>query len=80
MVNHPEFEKAGKQPGLQVWRIENMDLVPVLKSLHGGFYTGDTYLILNTIKQNSGNLQYDLHFWIGETIVSVNARSSVLFT
>lgn len=76
MVNHPEFEKAGKQPGLQVWRIENMDLVPVPKNLHGGFYAGDTYLILNTIKQNSGNLQYDLHFWIGENVVSVNVRFS----
>lgn len=72
MVYHPEFEKAGKQTGLQVWRIENMDLVPVPQSLHGGFYTGDTYLILNTIKQKSGNLQYDVHFWIGNTAVNVN--------
>lgn len=68
MVNHPEFQKAGKQGGLQVWRVENMDLVPVPQNLYGGFYTGDTYLVLNTIKQNSGHLQYDLHFWIGEIV------------
>uniref|UniRef100_A0A672P1L6 Gelsolin n=1 Tax=Sinocyclocheilus grahami TaxID=75366 RepID=A0A672P1L6_SINGR len=80
MVNHPEFEKAGKQPGLQVWRIENMDLVPVPKNLHGGFYAGDTYLILNTIKQNSGNLQYDLHFWIGDTCSMDESGAAAIFT
>uniref|UniRef100_A0A9J7XCZ4 Gelsolin n=2 Tax=Cyprinus carpio TaxID=7962 RepID=A0A9J7XCZ4_CYPCA len=80
MVNHPEFEKAGKQPGLQVWRIENMDLVPVQKNLHGGFYTGDTYIILNTIKQNSGNLQYDLHFWIGDECSMDESGAAAIFT
>lgn len=66
MAQHPEFEKAGQKPGLQVWRVENFDLVPVPENLYGGFYTGDAYLILNTIKQRSGSLQYDLHFWLGE--------------
>lgn len=65
-AHHPEFERAGQTPGLQVWRVENFDLVPVPENLYGGFYTGDAYLILNTIKQRSGNLQYDLHFWLGE--------------
>lgn len=65
-AQHPEFERAGKQSGLQVWRVENFDLVPVPEKLYGGFYTGDAYLILNTIKQRSGNLQYDLHYWLGE--------------
>lgn len=62
----PEFGRAGQKPGLQVWRVENFDLVPVPENLHGGFYTGDAYLILNTIKQRTGKLQYDLHFWLGE--------------
>lgn len=66
MAHHPEFERAGQNAGLQVWRVENFELVPVPENLHGGFYTGDAYLILNTIKQRSGNLQYDLHFWLGE--------------
>lgn len=65
-AHHVEFERAGQNPGLQVWRVENFDLVPVPENLYGGFYTGDAYLILNTIKQRSGNLQYDLHFWLGE--------------
>ncbi len=66
MVYHPEFERAGKEHGLQVWRIENFDLVAVPENLYGGFYTGDAYVVLNTIKQRSGNLQYDLHFWLGK--------------
>lgn len=75
MAHHPEFERAGQNAGLQVWRVENFELVPVPENLHGGFYTGDAYLILNTIKQRSGNLQYDLHFWLGEytkTLISAN--------
>lgn len=66
-AHHPEFERAGQEQGLQVWRVESFDLVPVPENLYGGFYTGDAYLILNTIKQRSGNLQYDLHFWLGES-------------
>ncbi|XP_065140349.1 gelsolin b [Paramisgurnus dabryanus] len=79
MVNHPEFQKAGKQTGLQVWRIENLDIVPVPQNLHGGFYTGDTYLVLNTIKQNSGNLQYDLHFWIGDACSTDESGAAAIF-
>lgn len=66
MVEHAEFLKAGKEPGLQIWRIEKFDLVPVPKNLYGDFFTGDAYLLLNTVKQRSGNLQYDLHFWLGK--------------
>jgi hypothetical protein len=67
MAHHPEFKRAGKKPGLQVWRVESLDLVAVPESLYGGFYSGDAYLVLNTIKQRSGHLQYDLHFWQGKT-------------
>lgn len=80
MVYHPEFEKAGQQPGLQVWRVENFDLVAVPENLYGGFYTGDAYVILNTVKQRSGNLQYDLHFWLGKTIVYVRSDTLVHFS
>uniref|UniRef100_A0A667Z7N0 Gelsolin n=1 Tax=Myripristis murdjan TaxID=586833 RepID=A0A667Z7N0_9TELE len=77
---HPEFDRAGKQPGLQVWRIEKFDLVPVPSNLHGGFYSGDAYVILNTIKQRSGNLQYDLHFWLGDFCTQDESGSAAIFT
>lgn len=69
MVYHPEFEKAGQKPGIQVWRIEKMDLVAVPENLYGSFYTGDTYIVLSTIKQRLGGLQYDLHFWQGKSVI-----------
>uniref|UniRef100_A0A672JT76 Gelsolin n=1 Tax=Salarias fasciatus TaxID=181472 RepID=A0A672JT76_SALFA len=79
MASHPEFERAGQKPGLQVWRVENFDLVPVPENLYGGFYTGDAYLVLNTIKQRSGALQYDLHFWLGECSFD-ESGSAAIFT
>lgn len=62
MVSHKEFASAGKQPGLQVWRIENLDLKPVPKALHGCFYTGDAYLLLFTTSAPS----YNIHMWLGK--------------
>lgn len=76
-AHHPEFERAGQKPGLQVWRVENFDLVPVPEKLYGGFYSGDAYLVLNTIKQRSGNLQYDLHFWLGEWVLQCDVLSQM---
>nr|XP_021324427.1 gelsolin isoform X1 [Danio rerio] len=80
MVYHPEFERAGKEPGLQVWRIEKFDLVAVPENLYGGFYTGDAYLVLKTTKQTSGNLQYDLHFWLGDYCTQDESGSAAIFT
>uniref|UniRef100_A0A8C9TME5 Gelsolin n=1 Tax=Scleropages formosus TaxID=113540 RepID=A0A8C9TME5_SCLFO len=79
MVYHPVFEQAGQVPGLQVWRVEKMDLVEVPENLCGGFYTGDAYIVLNTIKQRSGNLQYDLHFWLGDFCSSDESGAAAIF-
>lgn len=67
MVFHPEFEQAGQRSGLQVWRVESLDLVPVPESLYGGFYSGDAYLVLHTTTNRRGDHQHDLHFWQGTT-------------
>ncbi|XP_062873588.1 gelsolin b [Trichomycterus rosablanca] len=80
MVYHPEFKKAGQEPGLQVWRIEKMDLVAVPFNLYGSFYTGDTYIVLNTIKQRLGHLQYDLHFWQGDACTIDEGAAAAIFT
>ncbi|XP_032426130.1 gelsolin a isoform X1 [Xiphophorus hellerii] len=79
-AQHAEFQRAGQNPGLQVWRVENFDLVPVPENLYGGFYTGDAYLVLNTIKQRSGNLQYDLHFWLGDFCSQDESGAAAIFT
>lgn len=56
-----------------------MDLVAVPDNLYGSFYTGDTYLVLNAIKQRVGSLQYDLHFWQGETMTNITQNISYYY-
>uniref|UniRef100_A0A3P8U7Q9 Scinderin like a n=1 Tax=Amphiprion percula TaxID=161767 RepID=A0A3P8U7Q9_AMPPE len=63
---HKEFETAGKKPGLQVWRVENMDLKPVPRELYGDFFTGDAYILLYTTPAPS----YNAHSWIGIELFS----------
>uniref|UniRef100_A0A672ZA09 Scinderin like b n=1 Tax=Sphaeramia orbicularis TaxID=375764 RepID=A0A672ZA09_9TELE len=75
MVSHKEFAEAGKQPGLQVWRIENMDLKPVPKALHGNFYTGDAYLLLYTTSAPS----YCIHMWLGEECSQDESGAAAIF-
>lgn len=62
---HEEFARAGKKAGLQVWRIEKLELVPVPKSAHGDFYVGDAYIVLHTARACRG-FTYRLHFWLGK--------------
>ncbi|CAK7331256.1 unnamed protein product [Dovyalis caffra] len=61
------FEGAGVKPGLEIWCVENqLRLVPVPKSLHGKFYSGNAYVILNTVLLKSGPPQHDIHYWLGK--------------
>ncbi|XP_072908782.1 gelsolin-like isoform X2 [Hemitrygon akajei] len=80
MVYHAEFEKAGKEPGLQIWRVEKLDLVAVPKNLYGDFFTGDAYLVMRTTQQRSGSFQYDLHFWLGDSCSQDEMGAAAIFT
>lgn len=60
------IEDAGKTPGLMIWRIENFQLVPQPKNQYGNFFTGDSYILLNTIELKRNYFRYDLHFWLGD--------------
>ncbi|KAK2895486.1 scinderin like b [Channa argus] len=75
MVQHKEFESAGRQPGLKVWRIENMDLKPVPKNLYGSFYTGDAYLLLFTTPAPS----YNIHMWLGDECSQDESGAAAIF-
>ncbi|XP_062975763.1 advillin [Elgaria multicarinata webbii] len=52
---------AGK---VEVWRVENLELVPVDQRWHGFFYGGDCYLVLYTYEVNR-KLRYILYIWQG---------------
>ncbi|XP_046845115.1 gelsolin-like protein 1 [Xenia sp. Carnegie-2017] len=61
------WEKAGKRPGIQIWRIVKFKVTNWPKDEYGKFYNGDSYIILRTYqKPNTDELLYDLHFWIGK--------------
>lgn len=63
----PAWRKAGKKPGLQIWRINKFKVETWPTDDYGNFYIGDSYIILNTyIEEESDKLLYDVHFWIGK--------------
>uniref|UniRef100_A0A8C3IL72 Scinderin n=1 Tax=Chrysemys picta bellii TaxID=8478 RepID=A0A8C3IL72_CHRPI len=79
---HKEFANAGQKNGLQIWRIEKLDLVPVPENLHGNFYVGDAYLVLHTLKKSNATF-YKLHYWLGKEVGEIGhgerARPSMSF-
>uniref|UniRef100_A0A8C9FHM3 Uncharacterized protein n=1 Tax=Pavo cristatus TaxID=9049 RepID=A0A8C9FHM3_PAVCR len=60
----PAFEGAGQESGLQVWRVERLELVTVPPSRHGDFFVGDAYLVLHTVRRGAA-AAYRLHYWLG---------------
>ncbi|ESN98175.1 hypothetical protein HELRODRAFT_177421 [Helobdella robusta] len=63
----PAWKNAGQKVGIKIWRIVNFKVTDWPERDYGRFYSGDSYIILNTYKPkpNSNELAYDLHFWIG---------------
>jgi len=62
----PAWENAGKEVVLHVWRIEKFKVVPVPQKSYGNFYSGDSYIVLNTYKKkDTDKLASDVHFWLG---------------
>jgi len=58
---------AGKQVGMEIWRIEKFQVVKWPKDQYGSFYSGDSYILLNTYKlPDKPALFWDVHFWLGK--------------
>ncbi|XP_064608792.1 gelsolin, cytoplasmic-like [Liolophura sinensis] len=63
----PVFVGVGQSPGLEIWRIEKLKVVPQDPKTYGDFYSGDSYILLHTKKvPGSEKLQWDIHFWLGK--------------
>jgi len=63
----PAWKGVGTHVGLEVWRIENFQVVPWPKEMYGEFMMGDSYIVLSTIEDaDSGKLLHDIHFWLGK--------------
>ena len=66
--SEPAWEGAGENVGLQIWRIVQFKVTELSQLDYGKFFSGDSYIILNTYKANpdSEALKFDVHFWIGK--------------
>ncbi|XP_059295758.1 villin-2-like isoform X1 [Lycium ferocissimum] len=76
----PAFQCAGQKPGTEIWRIENFQPVPVPKSEHGKFYSGDSYIILQTTSGRGGAYWHDIHFWLGKDTSQDEAGTAAIKT
>jgi gelsolin len=60
------FKTAGSTAGLEIWRIEDMEVISWPKSKYGNFFSGDSYIVLNTkVDKDTGKKSYDVHSWQG---------------
>lgn len=61
------WTNAGKEVGLQIWRIEKFTVQSVPRETYGTFYSGDSYIVLNTYrKKDAPKILWDVHFWLGK--------------
>lgn len=69
----PALQGSGAKAGVEVWCIENLQLVPVPKSSHGKFFCGSAYIILNTVLLKNGSPEHDIHYWLGKDAKEVDS-------
>ncbi|KAJ6850862.1 villin-2 [Iris pallida] len=76
----PAFQGAGQRVGMEIWRIENFQPVPLPKSDYGKFYTGDSYIVLQTTAGRGGAYLFDVHFWLGKGTSQDEAGTAAIKT
>lgn len=59
---------------------QNFEPVAVPASDHGKFFTGDSYIILNTKEDNKKRLSWDVHFWLGLETSQDEAGAAAILT
>jgi len=63
--SEPAWQGSGQKVSTKIWRINKFKVEHWPEDQCGEFYNGDSYIILNTYKEED-ELKYDLHFWIGK--------------
>jgi len=66
-MTEPAWKGTGQKVGIEIWRINKFKVEKWPKEDYGKFYSGDSYIVMNTWKEEGGEeLHYDIHFWIGK--------------
>jgi hypothetical protein len=60
------FGDCGKEAGLEIWRIEQLHPAAWPKEEYGKFFSGDSYIVLNTKILKDGRYEWHIHFWLGK--------------
>lgn len=68
----PIFKSAGTKPGIEIWTVENSEVVLQPKLSHGDFYTDRSYIILLSRRENHGK-EWAIHFWLGKNTTKEDA-------
>lgn len=78
-----EFEGAGQQPGIEIWRVEKFtpNKVEDVRAENLQLYSGDCYIVLKTTKRDDSDaLDWKLHYWIGKNSTQDESGSAAYFT
>ncbi|XP_068092060.1 villin-1-like [Hyperolius riggenbachi] len=73
------FANINRKPGLQIWSIEKMKMVPLPEKAYGSFFEGDCYIIL-FIKQTATGSSIDVHYWIGKDSTQDEQGAAAVYT
>lgn len=79
MSESPFGSEVGQSVGLEIWRIENFVAVPYSKEAYGKFYSGDSYIVLNT-RLDGDKLKWDIHFWLGKDTSQDESGSAAILS
>ncbi|XP_035411988.1 villin-1 [Cygnus atratus] len=66
-------------PGIQIWRIESMEMVPVPTKSYGNFYEADCYVLLAT-RKTGNNFSYNIHYWLGKESSQDEQGAAAIYT
>jgi len=76
-----EWDGAGDNYGIQIWRINQFKVDHVPTEEYGSFYSGDSYIILNTYKEEGGEEKlHNVHFWLGQETSQDEAGAAAIKT
>ncbi|CAI7814362.1 unnamed protein product [Closterium sp. NIES-54] len=77
----PAFQGLSNKPGLDVWRLDQGQVVAVPKADHGKFFAKDAYIVLKTSgSKHGGAVTYAIHYWLGKSTTQDDAAMAAIKT